>query len=211
MGSSVFKSYSKTQGNIAQSSAESELIAVAKAACEAIGTVYLADDLGIKLRVRLHVDAAAALGILERQEVGRVRHLDTVVPWLQKRQLRLVVELTKVLGTSNPIDLMTKHLGQESLNQYAEVLQYDFRHGRSATTARLHSARERAPHRPRSISSEGEPPEAKQWQCMGTDHWRSTSKGARAFRSPRAAGVQWSEVARRITRELPKLTVINDI
>ena len=63
---SVFKSYSKTQGTIAPSSAESELIAVVKAACEAIGTVSLADDLGIKLRVRLHVDAVAALGILER-------------------------------------------------------------------------------------------------------------------------------------------------
>ena len=53
----------------------SQLIAVVKSASEAIGTVPLADDLGIKLRVRLHVDAAAALGILERQGVGRVRHL----------------------------------------------------------------------------------------------------------------------------------------
>ena len=70
--SSVLKSYSKTQGTIAQSYAESELIAVVKSACEAIGTVSLADDLGIKLRVRLHVDAAAALGILERQAVERV-------------------------------------------------------------------------------------------------------------------------------------------
>ena len=168
-GSSVLKSYSKTQVTIAQSSAESELIAVVKAACEAIGTVSLADDLGINLRVWLHVDAAAALGILERQGVGRVRHLDIGVIWLQEQQLRRVVKITKVFGTSNPADLMTKHIGQESLNQYAEVLQHDFRQGRSATTARLHSALKRAPHRPRSIISEGEPPEAKQWQCMGTD------------------------------------------
>ena len=139
-GSSVLKSYSKTQGTIAQSSAESELFAVVKSACEAIGTVSLADDFGITLRVRLHVDAAAALGILERQEVGRVRHLDIGVLGLQEQQLRRVVELTKVLGTSNPADLMTKHLAQESLNQHAEVLQYDFRQGQSATTARLHCA-----------------------------------------------------------------------
>ena len=122
-GSSVLKSYSKTQGTIAQSSAESELIAVVKAACEAIGSVSLADDLGIQLRVRLHVDAAAALGILERQGVGRVRHLDIGVLWLQEQQLRRIVGLTKVLGTSNPADLMTKHLAQEALNQYVEVLQ----------------------------------------------------------------------------------------
>ena len=140
-----------------------------------------------------------------------MRHLDIGVLWLQEQQLRRVVELTKVLGTSNPADLMTKHRGQEALNQYAVVLQYDFRKFRSATIARLHGAHERAPHRPPSISSEGEPTEAKQWQCMGTDHWRSTRQGARAFRSPRAAGVQWSEVARRTTREPPKFTVIDDI
>ena len=102
------KSYSKTQGTIAQSSAESELIAVVKAACEAIGSVALADDLGIKLRVRLHIDAAAALGILERQGVGRVRHLDIGVLWLQEQQLRRIVELAKVLGTKNPADFFTK-------------------------------------------------------------------------------------------------------
>ena len=45
-----------------------------------------------------------------------------------------------MLGTSNPAVLMTKHLGQEALHQYAAVLQYEFRQGRSVTTARLHSA-----------------------------------------------------------------------
>ena len=117
MGELGPQAISKTQGTIAQSSAESELIAVVEVACEAISTVSLADDLGIELRVRLHVDAAAALGILERHCVGRVRHLDIGVLWLQEQQLRRVVEVTKVLGTSYPADLMTKHLGQEALDK----------------------------------------------------------------------------------------------
>ena len=104
-----------------------------------------------------------------------MRHLDIGVLWLQEQQLRRVVELTKVLGTSNPADLMTKHLGQESLNQYAEVLQYDFRQGRSATTSRLHSALERAPRRPRPISSEGGDPR----QSNGSA-WAPTIGGALA-------------------------------
>ena len=133
-GGACLKSYSKTQGTIAQSSAESELIAVVKAACEAIGSVALADDLGIKLRVRLHIDAAAALGILERQGVGRVRHLDIGVLWLQEHQLMRLVELTKVLGIENPADLMTKHLDQKLVNQYTALLNYEFRQGRSGTT-----------------------------------------------------------------------------
>ena len=47
--------------------------------------------------------------------------------------------------------------------------------------------------------------------AMHGHHWRSKRKEARAFRSPRRAGVLWSVVARRITRELPKLTDIDDI
>ena len=107
-----------------------------KAACEAIGSVALADDLGIKLRVRLHIDAAAALGILERQGVGRVRYLDIGVLWLQEHQLRRVVELTKVLGIENPADLMAKHLDQKLVTA---VLNYEFGQGRSGTTARAQS------------------------------------------------------------------------
>ena len=86
-GDACLKSYNKTQGTIAQISAESDLIAAVKA-----------NDLGIELRVCLHIDAAAALGILERQGVGGVRHLDLGVLWLQEHQLRRVVELTKMLG-----------------------------------------------------------------------------------------------------------------
>ena len=126
-GSCCLKSYSKTQGTIAQSSAESELIAIVKAACEALGTVSLAEDFGLKLRVRLHVDAAAALGILERQGVGRVRHLDIGMLWLQESQLRRMVELTKVWGTSNPADLMTKHVAIDLVDKYSQQLGYSFR------------------------------------------------------------------------------------
>ena len=70
--------------------------------------IALADDFGIELKVRLHIDASAALGILQRQGVGRVRHLDVGVLWLQEQQLKRLVDLTKVLGTQNPADLMTR-------------------------------------------------------------------------------------------------------
>ena len=139
LGNACLKTYSKTQSTIAQSSAESELIAVVKAACEAIGTVSLASDLGIEVRVRLHVDAAAALGILERQGVGRVRHLDIGMLWLQEKQLRRLIDLAKILGTRNPADLLTKHLGQEPIQLYSGILGYEYRGGRAATTAKLHS------------------------------------------------------------------------
>ena len=113
------KTYGNTQGTIAMVSAESEFIAVVKASREELGRITLADDLGIKFRVRLHIDAVAALGILEHQGVGRVRHLDIGVLWLQEHQIRRVVELTKVLGTENPADLMTNLLAQGRVNKYS--------------------------------------------------------------------------------------------
>ena len=112
-GRACLKSYSKTQGTSAQSSAESDLIAVVKTACEALGSVALAQLLGINLRVRLHMGAAAALGILERQGVGRVLHFNIGLLRLQEQQLRRIVELTKLLRTENPAELMSKHLAQD--------------------------------------------------------------------------------------------------
>ena len=73
---------------MAQSSAESELIAIVRAATEAIGFISLAADMGIDIGGIMHVDASAALGILERRGVGRVKHLDVGALGLQELQLR---------------------------------------------------------------------------------------------------------------------------
>ena len=51
--------------------------------------------------VRLHVDANAALGIIERRGVGRVRHLDVGSLWIQEQQLRRIIELKKDAGLLN--------------------------------------------------------------------------------------------------------------
>ena len=110
MGTSCVKSWSKTQATIAQSSAESELIASVKGAAEALGVVSLAKDLGISLGVRLHLDAAAALGILERRGVGKVRHLDVASLWLQEKELRKLIAMHKVSGLKNSSGISTKHL-----------------------------------------------------------------------------------------------------
>ena len=76
LGRCFVKTWSKTQATIAQSLAESELLATVRGAAEGIGLISLSADLGLQFKVRLHIDAAAALGIIERRGVGRVRHLD---------------------------------------------------------------------------------------------------------------------------------------
>ena len=111
--------------------------------------ISLAADLGIDHSARIHIDASAALGILERQGVGRVRHLDVGALWLQEQALRRAVEFMKVKGTANPADLMTKHLIRELVEQYAEALNIDWREGRASTAVKLHSTQvERTPKDP---------------------------------------------------------------
>ena len=68
-----------------------------------------------------------------------MRHLDVGVLWLQEQQLKRIIELTKVSGTQNPRDLMTKTLAKDQINQYTEMLGFEFTGGLSETAAKLHS------------------------------------------------------------------------
>ena len=76
VGSHPIKSYSKTQAVIAKSSAESELYGIVRATCEALGGLTLVEDVGEQLKSRLLMDANAARGIIERQGLSKVRHID---------------------------------------------------------------------------------------------------------------------------------------
>ena len=70
-GSHCLKTWSKTQALIAKSSGEAELYAVVRGAAEALGMATLAKDLGRNMSIQLHVDAAAAKGMIERRASPR--------------------------------------------------------------------------------------------------------------------------------------------
>ena len=137
-GRCCIKTWSKTQATIAQSSAESELLATVRGAAEGIGLISLGRDLGIEYLIRLHIDASAALGIIERRGVGRVRHLEVGSLWIQEQQLKKIIEMLKVPGLENPADLVTKHLNRERINVYVDLIWYRFESGRAITTGDLH-------------------------------------------------------------------------
>ena len=91
IGTHCVKAWSKTQSVVAKSSAERELYSVVKGATEGLGLVTLYADLGCKKEVQLNLDAAAAKGILERQGIARIRHIDVNVLWLQQQAARKFV------------------------------------------------------------------------------------------------------------------------
>ena len=83
-GSHLIKAYSRTQSNVALSSGEAEFYAAVSAASESLGVVAMTEDYGDKLDAYLYADASAAIGIANREGLGRVRHLDTQALWLQQ-------------------------------------------------------------------------------------------------------------------------------
>ena len=75
-GGHYIKSWSKTQSVIAVSSAESELYALVKTVAELLGIKSALADWGFNTAGCIKSDASAALGIIQRQGLGKVRHID---------------------------------------------------------------------------------------------------------------------------------------
>ena len=139
IGNHCIKAWAKTQSVIAKSSAESELYSVVKGATEGLGLITLCNDLGTDIGTRLNLDATAAKGILDRQGISKVRHIDVNVLWLQQQVAKKLIPLVKVDGTLNCADLLTKHLVTHVQQRHIEMMQMDFRDGRAQAAAQLHS------------------------------------------------------------------------
>ena len=85
-GCHLIQIWSKTQAILAKSSAGFELYGVVKGACEGLGVMTLLKDLAvIDPRVRMHVDATAAKGIIERKGMNKLRHIETDILWFQEQ------------------------------------------------------------------------------------------------------------------------------
>ena len=146
VGSHLIKCWAKTQATIAKSSAESELYGIVRASCETLGFLSLALDMGVDMQSRLHMDATAAQGIIDRQGLSKVRHLDVNLLWLQEQMARDKVPLLKVPGPENNADLMTKHLAEGVIRGHVTRMSLEFQEGRSQKAANLQSVAKMSKH-----------------------------------------------------------------
>ena len=116
-GSHVLKTWCSSQATVALSSAEAELVAAVRGAAEGLSARSLSQDLtGSYCQLRVHIDSSAAIGICKRSGIGKIRHLDTRLLWIQDLVRDGTINVLKVAGTINPADLMTKHLGAEEIS-----------------------------------------------------------------------------------------------
>jgi hypothetical protein len=123
-GTHILKVWAKTQHAISLSSAEAELYAAVHGTAEAIGMQSLMKDLSINATVNVGMDASAALGLINRQGLGKARHIETQWLWIQQATREGRVLMNKIPGKENPADLFTKPLNREMIDGFMKALGY---------------------------------------------------------------------------------------
>ena len=111
----------KLQSNIALSSCEAELNAALKGAVEGLNVQRLAESLGDELPLELRTDASAARGVLLRQGVGKVRHLQVKQLWLQENVAAGELIIVKIPRAENCADALTHPWGANDLPFWAAM------------------------------------------------------------------------------------------
>ena len=89
-------------------------------------------------------DASAALDIIHKTGLGKTRHIDTRLLWIQQTAAEQRLKFQKVLGKHNPADLFTKHLDQHTSEGHIEILRYMFGKARFKEAPELHMIRRSA-------------------------------------------------------------------
>ena len=105
-----------------------------RGAGQGLGYQALLSDFGVDAPLRVWTDSSAAIGICNRQGLGKLRHLDTHTLWIQQAVRLKRVNLRKVPGESNPADLLTKHsLSRDRLEMLVELFGCKFVDGRAGS------------------------------------------------------------------------------
>ena len=107
-GGGALKSWSGSQASVALSSGEAEFDAGIRGGAEAMVVRSLLRDLGINVNIKLHVDSSSAKSMMSRFGVGRVRHLETRLLWIQQLVRDGAICVKWIKGVDNPADVLTK-------------------------------------------------------------------------------------------------------
>lgn len=107
----MIKVWCRTQAIIALSSVEAELYGLVRASAETLGPMSLVRDLWMSLSGHIMGDASAALAIVQREGLGKLRHVDAHYLWIQEKAARKELEYGKVKRTEDGADPFTKTLG----------------------------------------------------------------------------------------------------
>ena len=72
-------------------------------------------DLGIITRVEILIDSSAAVGVISRSGLGKLRHIEVQDLWLQEAVKAGRLAIFKIKGEHNDSDLGTNPLGRRAI------------------------------------------------------------------------------------------------
>ena len=114
------KAWSKTMGILALRRREFELASVVWAATEGLGLQSFLSDFDLCGHVAIKSDATAAIGMVHRLGIGKVRHVAVGDLWVQHHVRSGKIRVSKMSGLENPSDAQTKYLGPEPLLRHTK-------------------------------------------------------------------------------------------
>ena len=129
--------WSATRTTNALSSGEAELVGIVRGATHGLGFQSMAKDLGFHYNLDILTDATAAIGIVRRRGLGRIRHLDVADLWVQEKLRANASTLSKILGSANPADICTKHVPKPVLDVHLPTLNLAEESGRAQSAPSL--------------------------------------------------------------------------
>ena len=122
MGEHLIKSWSSTQKITALSSGEAEYYAIVKGAEQGMGVRSMLIDFQISeasIRyIEVKEDSSAAKGIASRRGLGKLKHVDIKELWIQEKVHSGDLKITKVPGTINLADALTKYCDVQVINHH---------------------------------------------------------------------------------------------
>ena len=130
-GTHLLLHWSRTQQTVALSSAEAELNAMCKGGQEGIAATVMIEEIDRKLKLRIRTDASAAVGVIQRQGAGRVKHLQIKQLWLQEKSRNGDVQMMKIPRAVNFSDLLTHHWSEKEGKAHLEGMNAAIRGDRS--------------------------------------------------------------------------------
>ena len=74
--------------------------------------------MGYTTHVRMHVDASATKGMVMKRGVGKAKHIEAQHLWVQEKQRRGALDVTKIERNRNVADLLTHHCVSRDLRHH---------------------------------------------------------------------------------------------
>ena len=115
--------HSRGQASVALSSCEAEVIAASEGIKEALllQEVLMFAGLG-HYEIEIKVDSSAAHAFFHRRGVGRMKHVDSRILWLQDLIAAGGVRLKKIPRTQNMADMLTRTPGAKKLEVFLPLM-----------------------------------------------------------------------------------------